>query len=87
VLGVTLHPIVVQELTELDQAFTAMMAARVDALIVLSARLFEWQWRRVLDLATQSGLPTMYSFRGDVVAGGLMSYGPDLAARPRGEDS
>jgi putative ABC transport system substrate-binding protein len=80
-LGVTLHPVFVQELNELDQAFTAMMAARVDALIVLTAPLFIWQWRRVLDLATQSGLPAMYPLRRSVVAGGLMSYGPDLAVQ------
>jgi putative ABC transport system substrate-binding protein len=35
--------------------------------------------RRLVDLAAKNRLPTMYSFRGYVDAGGLMAYGPNLA--------
>ena len=34
--------------------------------------------RRLVDLAAQNRLPTMFSFRRYVDAGGLMSYGPNL---------
>src|SRR5438445_353016 len=35
--------------------------------------------RRLVDLAAKNRLPTVYSYRSYVEAGGLMSYGPDLA--------
>ena len=53
-----------------------MMAARAEALLVLSAPLFSQQVRRVVELAATSRLPTIYPFSYFVAAGGLMSYGP-----------
>jgi putative tryptophan/tyrosine transport system substrate-binding protein len=78
-LGLTLSPVEVRAPNELAQAFAAMRTTRADALIVLSAPLFFGQRRRLVDLAGQSRLPATYPFRGYVVAGGLMSYGPNKA--------
>jgi putative ABC transport system substrate-binding protein len=77
--GVTLSPFEVRAPHELAQAFAAMLTTHADALIVLSAPLFFGQRHHIVDLAAQSGLPTTYPFRGYVVAGGLMSYGPSHA--------
>ena len=33
----------------------------------------------IITLAARHRLPAVYSFRGDVAGGGLMSYGPDTA--------
>jgi putative tryptophan/tyrosine transport system substrate-binding protein len=78
-LGGTLSPFEVRAPHELAPAFAAMMTTHADALIVLSAPLFFGQRRRIVDLAAQRGLPATYPFRGYVVAGGLMSYGPNNA--------
>src|SRR5215813_13876420 len=75
-LGVTVSPINVPAADQFDHAVAAMMTARAEALLVLSAPLFSQQVRRVVELAAASRLPTLYSFRYFVVAGGLMSYGP-----------
>jgi putative ABC transport system substrate-binding protein len=40
--------------------------------------MFGTERRRLVDLAAQNRLPTMFSFRRYVDAGGLMSYGPNL---------
>jgi putative ABC transport system substrate-binding protein len=41
--------------------------------------MFARERRRLVDLAAKNRLPTMFSFREYVDAGGLMSYGPKLA--------
>jgi putative ABC transport system substrate-binding protein len=59
---------------EIDVAFASLERKRAEALIISPAALID---RRVqiLTLATRRGLPTIYAWRADVVAGGLMSYG------------
>ena len=78
-LGVTVSPINVPAADQLDHAVAAMMTARSEALLVLSAPLFNEQARRIVELAATARLPTLYPFRFYVVAGGLMSYGPHLS--------
>jgi putative ABC transport system substrate-binding protein len=46
---------------------------------VLGTPVFDRESRRLVNLAAKNRLPAVYSFRGYVNAGGLMSYGPDLA--------
>jgi ABC-type uncharacterized transport system substrate-binding protein len=59
---------------EIDAAFASLEQKRADALMVSAGTLID---RRVqiLTLATRYGLPTIYPWRADAVAGGLMSYG------------
>jgi len=64
---------------EIDRAFSDMTRASAGALTVLSTPMFSSERRRLVDLAAKNRLPTVYSFREHVDAGGLMSYGPDLA--------
>ena len=41
--------------------------------------MFVIERRRLVDLAAKNRLPAVYPWRDGVDAGGLMSYGPDLA--------
>ena len=63
---------------EIEGAFSAMVRGHADALTVLSTPMFGAEQKRLVALAARNRLPTMFQFREYVVAGGLMSYGPDL---------
>jgi putative ABC transport system substrate-binding protein len=79
VLGLQLHVVELRRAEELDTAFTAMIRAGADALIVLSdPALIGLMRGRIADLAATHRLPAMYNWRDYVAAGGLMSYGPSL---------
>ena len=67
-----------REAAEIDDAF-ARRAQRVDALIVGSHFFFGTHHTRVITLAAQHRVPTMYPFRHFVETGGLMSYGINIA--------
>ena len=56
-----------------------MTSTAVDALTVLPSPIFVNGRRRLVEFATKKRLPTVFSFREYVDAGGPMSYGPDLA--------
>jgi putative ABC transport system substrate-binding protein len=45
---------------------------------VLADPLFTAEARPIADFAVKQKLPAMVAFREQVIAGGLMSYGPDL---------
>jgi putative tryptophan/tyrosine transport system substrate-binding protein len=78
-LGLHLHVVEVRRADELADAFTAMTRAGADAVIALedAVLLNGSRGRVVADLAAKSRLPVMYSFREWVVAGCLLSYGPN----------
>ena len=59
---------------EIDAAFAGMKERRAEA-VVVSAGIVIDRRTQILTLAARHGLPTIYSWRADVVAGGLMSYG------------
>jgi putative ABC transport system substrate-binding protein len=58
-------------------AFAALMG-RPQALYVVTDPLLTANRVRITTLALAARLPTIYTFRDNVDAGGLMSYGPDL---------
>jgi putative ABC transport system substrate-binding protein len=64
---------------DFDRAFSDMTRARADAVIVQATNVFFIERRRLVDLAAKNRLPTMYIAREFVDAGGLMSYGPNVA--------
>ena len=77
-LGVRLQVVEARGPEDFDRAFSDMTRARAGALAVLGTPVFNNERRRLVDLAAKNRLPTVYSFRLYVEAGGLMSYGPDL---------
>jgi putative ABC transport system substrate-binding protein len=80
VLGVQLQALKVQRPDEFEQAFEAAMRGRANALIVLPSLLTNRYGRRIVALAAQSRLPTMYAIKESVKVGGLMAYGPSIPA-------
>ncbi len=79
-LGVQLLTVSVSSVSDYDGAFARMAQGHVDAAIVHSSALtVRNNPQRLAKLALKHRLPTIFLFRENVVAGGLMSYGPDLA--------
>ncbi len=78
-LGVRLQFVEARGPADFDRAFSDMTRARAGALTVLPSIMFSSERRRLVDLAAKHRLPAVYSFREFVDAGGLMSYGPNLA--------
>ena len=78
-LGMRLQFVEARGPTEFDRAFSDMTRARADALTVLGSAMFNNERRRLVDLAAKNRLPAVYSGRASVDAGGLMSYGPNIA--------
>jgi putative ABC transport system substrate-binding protein len=64
--------------SEIDAAFASAVQARTGALLVEADPLFITRIERIVALAARHAIPTMYSFREYVVAGGLISYGTSL---------
>jgi len=64
---------------QLDPAFAAFTKEGASALLVLTDGFFLGQHRRLVELAATGRLPAMYSQREFTEAGGLASYGPNLA--------
>ena len=80
--GVTLLSLEVRTPTEHENAFAAMAQMQVDALIDIlggADRSNSATSGRVLQLAMNHRLPTIYQSEDLVAEGGLMSYGPNLA--------
>jgi len=59
---------------EFEGAFAAMARERAEALLVAGGSTFLVHRARVAELALKGRLPTMYSARENVAAGGLMAY-------------
>ncbi len=78
-LGVRLQFVEARGPADFDRAFSDMTKARAGALTVLSGAMFFIERRRLVDLAAKHRLPAVYQTRDFVDAGGLMSYGQDLA--------
>jgi putative ABC transport system substrate-binding protein len=78
-LGVPLQFVEARGPADFDRAFSDMTRARAGALTVLASNMFNSERRRLVDLAAKNRLPALYSARELVDAGGLMSYGANLA--------
>jgi putative ABC transport system substrate-binding protein len=64
---------------ELDAALTSFAQHSVGAFLVAAAPFFDTRLNRIVEFAAQNRLPGLYHFREYAVAGGLMSYGPNVA--------
>ena len=63
---------------DFDGAFAAMARERVGALFIVQDPAFIPHRARLTDLAVKKRLPSVFTQRADVEAGGLMSYGPNF---------
>ena len=82
-LGIRLLVVEARGPADFERAFSEMIRARVGALTVLGTAVYVRERRRLVELAAKHRLPAVYSFREFVDAGGLMSYGPDVADSSR----
>ena len=64
---------------DFEKVFAALSKQRPDGLYVPGGRLLRANQKRIVGFALKSRLPSMYSNRESVDAGGLMSYGADVA--------
>lgn len=64
---------------DLELAFSSLVERKAAALLVASDPFFDTRRDRIIELAARSGLPAIYQFREYAAAGGLMSYGINLA--------
>src|SRR4030095_10264985 len=77
--GLTLQIVEVRLPDEFETAFDTMVKAGVQAVLVIPDSLFGLNAEKLAPVVAKSRLPSMFGTRSNVEAGGLMSYGPNLA--------
>jgi putative ABC transport system substrate-binding protein len=78
-LGIQVHELSANTPTELDEAFTTLAKLRIGALGVMGDGFFDGQRDRLVELSARHRIAGCYPWREYVRAGGLMSYGTNLA--------
>ena len=78
-LGLRLQFVEARGRADFERVFSEMTKAGVGALTVLASSTFFNERSGLADVAARNRLPTMYVSRDFVEAGGLISYGPNLA--------
>ncbi|MGH7275466.1 MAG: ABC transporter substrate-binding protein [Candidatus Rokuibacteriota bacterium] len=78
-LKIQLQPLDVKSADGLEAAFRAAVDGHAEALITLRNPLIVRNTKRIVSLAARYRLPAIYDAREFVEAGGLMSYGTNLA--------
>jgi len=68
---------------EIDAAFASVVARRVDAIVIGDDPFSFQRPGQIVALAARNAVPAIYYGRDSVVAGGLLSYGPNLATTYR----
>jgi len=78
-LRVQLQIFELRDPNELPTVFAAMAKERIEALTVLPGPMITSQMPRIVELASRARLPAVFPEARFVEAGGMMSYGPNLA--------
>jgi ABC-type uncharacterized transport system substrate-binding protein len=81
--GVRLNILRASSETGIDAAFAALANLHADALVIGDDPFFVARQTQLVALAASYLVPTAYQFREFAAAGGLVSYGPSLAAAIR----
>jgi ABC-type uncharacterized transport system substrate-binding protein len=77
-LGVQLVLVPAGTVSEIQEAFSMMSRERVSGVLVLSSPLYTTQGALLAEFQMKHRLPEIFATRGNVDAGGLMSYGADI---------
>ena len=77
-LGLNLFVLNASSPSEIDAAFATLVREQTDALLTNSESYFMIQRDQLAALAARHAVPTMYAFRENALAGGLMSYGSNF---------
>jgi putative ABC transport system substrate-binding protein len=84
-LGLELNVLNASTESEIDKAFRTLVELRADALIVSVDPFLTNHRAQIVALAARHAVPAIYGVREFAIAGGLMSYGIDLADAYRQE--
>jgi putative ABC transport system substrate-binding protein len=79
-LGVQLQVLETRTPSDLDNAFSAIATGRVDALYVFESPLSGAHRNKIVEFAAKNRLPSMFTVKGHVEAGGLIFYGINIPA-------
>jgi len=82
-MGLAVQSLGVHDLVDFDPSFAAIRGGSSTALLTLADPFTRINRQRIIDFAARSRLPAIYETREFVEAGGLISYGPNLAAIQR----
>jgi putative ABC transport system substrate-binding protein len=82
--GIQLLAARVNDERDFDSAFATLGQEKVGALIIPGGAFLLSRRNRIVALAARYRIPTIYSDREEVVAGGLLSYGPSQTEAYRG---
>jgi putative tryptophan/tyrosine transport system substrate-binding protein len=75
ILGVQLVILDASTPAEIEVSFAKFVGQRITALVIGSDGLFQNQAHQIAVLAARHSIPAIYTYRDDVEAGGLLSYG------------
>jgi putative ABC transport system substrate-binding protein len=78
-LGLQLHILHASTASEVEAAFETLVGFRAGALVVSADSFFTSQRAQIVALAARHAVPAIYAWRLFAEAGGLMSYGSDIA--------
>src|SRR5216683_2789490 len=81
--SVILTPIDIKSSDDLVAAFEEMQRRQTEGLIVIAGLLTYANSKQIANLALAYRLPSCHAFRETVIAGGLVSLGPDIVAMSR----
>jgi putative tryptophan/tyrosine transport system substrate-binding protein len=79
IIGRQIEVVTASTNSDIDAAFTTLAKKRADAFLISPEALFVARRVQLLTLAARYALPALYHRREFAEAGGLMSYGSDLA--------
>jgi putative ABC transport system substrate-binding protein len=79
ILGLQAHALEARSPSEIDAAFETIICLQAAALVVSTDPLFTNQRAKMVALAARHAVPAIYAYRLFPAAGGLISYGADLA--------
>ena len=82
-LGVTLLPVRIKSADDLEAAFASMKKDGAQAVMPIRSSVTFVLGKEIADLALAAHLPSCWSFRQAVMAGGLVSLDPDRLAMIR----
>jgi putative ABC transport system substrate-binding protein len=79
-LNLGLQVLEVQRREDIVEAFRTAQSGHADALNIFSSPFLTSLYREIIALSAEHRLPAIYQWKEHVEAGGLLSYGPSLAA-------
>jgi putative tryptophan/tyrosine transport system substrate-binding protein len=77
-LGVSLVQVEASSVSDLDAKLSGLLIQRPDALIAINDALVELEMHKIIGFLESNQIPGMFQAREYALAGGLMSYGPNL---------